>query len=397
MPSAAFIAGLAALAIALAALPLGAEVVVQCPPDTDGIDTDGDGDPDNDVVCVHSAAGDGFINMADGRLQYIFGFSDVTGVPPEMVMHMGMLAAEFPAPTIVVREGQRLYLTLTNVGMMMRPDLFDPHTIHWHGFPEAAPIFDGEPFASISINMGSSLTYFYNVVEPGTYMYHCHVEAVEHMQMGMLGNLYVLPIQNNLPDGTDLNGFAHHTGNRYVYNDGDGSTFYDVEYALQLSGFYPEFHDANMNVQPLPFAAIDDRYPMINGRGYPETIDPDPLPNTETGALTRKISSLVTATKGQKVLLRLSNLSTDRFYTVSVLGIPMRVVGMCAKILRGPDGKDLSYVTTSVNIGGGESYDVILDTSAVPAGTYVLYCTNLNELSNDTEDFGGMMTEIRID
>jgi len=32
----------------------------------------------------------------------------------------------------------------------------------------------------------------------------------------------------------------------------------------------------------------------------------------------------------------------------------------------------------------------------VPAGTYFLYATNLNFLSNDAEDFGGMMTEIVI-
>jgi len=39
---------------------------------------------------------------------------------------------------------------------------------------------------------------------------------------------------------------------------------------------------------------------------------------------------------------------------------------------------------------------VILDTAGVPPGTYCLYGTNLNQLSNDNEDFGGMMTEIRI-
>ena len=44
--------------------------------------------------------------------------------------------------------------------------------------------------------MGSSLTYYYLNNDPGTYMYHCHVEATEHMQMGMLGSLYVDPIQN---------------------------------------------------------------------------------------------------------------------------------------------------------------------------------------------------------
>jgi hypothetical protein len=32
----------------------------------------------------------------------------------------------------------------------------------------------------------------------------------------------------------------------------------------------------------------------------------------------------------------------------------------------------------------------------VAPGTYLLYTTNLNYLSNDREDFGGMMTEITI-
>ena len=39
---------------------------------------------------------------------------------------------------------------------------------------------------------------------------------------------------------------------------------------------------------------------------------------------------------------------------------------------------------------------VILDTGTVAPGTYLLYTTNLNCLSNRNEDFGGMMTEIII-
>jgi FtsP/CotA-like multicopper oxidase with cupredoxin domain len=50
-------------------------------------------------------------------------------------MTAGALAAEWPAPTIAVDEGKQFYLTLTNVGMVIRPDLFDPHTVHFHGFP----------------------------------------------------------------------------------------------------------------------------------------------------------------------------------------------------------------------------------------------------------------------
>jgi hypothetical protein len=47
-------------------------------------------------------------------------------------------------------------------------------------------------------------------------------------------------------------------------------------------------------------------------------------------------------------------------------------------------------------LGGGEAMDVILDTKDVAPGTYFLYAKNLSHLSNDAEDFGGMMTEIRV-
>lgn len=378
-----------------------AAVYSQCPPDTDGIDTDGDGDPDNDTFCLHLSAGDGFVNMADGKLLYMFGFGDSTGVPDNMVMMEGMLGAEFPAPTIVVKEGQHVYLTLSNVGMMVRPDLFDPHTIHWHGFANAAAVFDGVPDASISINMGASLTYFYNVVDPGTYMWHCHVEATEHMQMGMLGNLYVLPKQNNLPDGTDLNGFTHHTGYTYIYNDGDGSTYYDVDYPIQLGSFDPVFHDASLSVQPLPFALMVDTYPMINGRGYPDTVNTAVLWNSASDEgyqdrPSQRVNSLITANVGDKIALRISNLSTTEFFTLKVPGIPMKVVGTGSRQLRGPDGKDTSYWTTSVTLGGGQAYDVILDTAGIEPGVYVAYAAELNQLSNNEEDYGGMMTEIHL-
>ncbi len=389
----------AALLVSFLLVPAGpvaeAGVLVQMPPDTDGNDTDGDGDANNDHLFFHTAAADGYCTMADGRSLYCFGFADATGYNDSSVMSAFVLGAEIPAPTVVLKEGQKFYLTLTNVGMMQRPDLFDPHTVHFHGFPQAAPIFDGVPNESLSINMGASLTYFYNIVEPGTYIWHCHVEATEHMQMGMLGNLYVLPIQNNSADGTDLNGFTHHTGYKYVYNDGDGSTYYDVEYALQFSSMDPVFHDASRDTQPLPFAIMRDKYFLLNGRGYPDTISPGPIAN-ENGRFAQKVSSLIMAEKGQKVLLRLTNVSVTEYATLTTLGIPMRVVGRGARLLRGPTGEDTSYTTGSVTIGGGDGYDVILDANQVEVGEYYLYSTNLHQLSNNEQDVGGAMTKIVI-
>jgi len=390
---------------------VNAGISVQCPGDTDGSADWGGGEtrPAN-TKCMHLGAGDGFITMADGLSQYIFGFSDLTGLPTNPadpadsvdIMTEGMLAAAFPAPPIVLDEGDEFYLTLTNVGMMIRPDLFDPHTVHYHGFPQAAPIFDGVPDASISINMGSSLTYYYKINDPGTYMYHCHVEAAEHMQMGMLGNLYVRPKQDKLPNDTDLNGFIHKTGNQYAYNDGDGSTFYDVDYPIQIGSIDSVFHIASESVQPLPFALMVDNYPMLNGRGYPDTVNPAPLsaPAENGGKVSQPESALVTALPGQRILLRISNLNVTRFYTLGTMGLSMTVVGKDAKLLRGPgaDGKNLYYQTNSVTLGGGESVDAIIEipADATPGTRYFLYTTNLNYLSNDTEAFGGMMTEIVV-
>lgn len=376
---------------------------VQCKGDSDG-DAVVDVLPGNEnVKCMHLAAGDGFIKMADGRLQYMFGFSDMTGIPQANAIGAGILRAAYPAPTIVLDQNDEFYLTLTNVGMIMRPDLADPHTVHFHGFPNASAIFDGVPDASVSVQMGASLSYYYKLVEPGTYMYHCHVEATEHMQMGMLGNLYVKPAQNKLADATNLNGFIHNTGKEYAYNDGDGSTFYDVDYPIQIGSFDPEFHDASMNVQPLPFAEMKDTYPMLNGRGYPDTKNPAPLTAPPESAAPHAtipgpqvVSSLVTATQGQKVLLRISNLNITNTYTLATNGLKMKVVGTGARIHRGPDGKNLYYNTNSVTLGGGEAADVIIDTAGVPAGTYFLYTSNLNYLNNNEDDFGGMMTEIHI-
>jgi FtsP/CotA-like multicopper oxidase with cupredoxin domain len=408
------------LFVAFPANAQDSSIYVQCPDSTVAHPTPGD----PAIKCEHLVAGDGMVTMANdvtpgqlepgGKRQYIFSYArvplpgvdgaptDTSGEYPGWVMEQGMLAANSPAPTISVDEDDELFLTLTNVGMAMRADLFDPHTIHWHGFPQAASIFDGVPDSSISVNMGASLSYYYKANDAGTYMYHCHVEATEHMQMGMLGNLWVRPRQNKTGAGgypiAQLGGNADPAAPLgYAYNDGDGSTRYDVEFPIQMGSFDPDFHDASLNVQPLPFAAMKDRYFMLNGRGYPDTVNTavlsteDPLGMTQPS---QPLSSLITAAPGQRILLRISNLNITEFYTLGS-NLPMQVVALDARLLRDGAGGDMYYTTNSVTLGGGQSADVIVVAPAT-AGTYFLYSTNLDRLANDAENFGGMMTEIRI-
>lgn len=369
------------------------------------------------VACKHLTASDGFARMADGSEMFIFSFHDATYLYPlpdgtvggciapdgvcdtkeeadVAVSYDGLLAAETSAPTISVQENQDFYLTLSVMPMTIRPDLFDPHTVHFHGFPNATAIFDGEPMSSIAANQGASFTYYYNLTgRPGTYLYHCHVEASEHMQMGMLGNLFVRAATPNT-----------------AYNTAD--TGFDVEYLIQVISFDPVFHQRSETIQPLPFASMLDTYPLINGRGYPDTINPNALPipqakldgRTAIEAISptqssQKVPSLIMATAGQTILVRLSSVATVDLYTISAGGLPIQIVGKDAKIYKGqsnPVGTPLFQTVTSVNVGGGESYDLLIDTTGVAPGTYFLYSTNLNELTNDRQDFGGMMTEIVI-
>jgi len=203
-------------------------------------------------------------------------------------------------------------------------------------------------------------------------------------------------------------------GVKYAYNDGDGSTAYDVEYPIQMMGFDPVFHWVGMTFNPEDFSGMKDKYYMLSGRGYPDTVSAGPITTQASDGLARPsqvIPSLIqlthcidngTATTdpcagvSHRALLRISNLSVVEFSTLATIGIPMNVIAVNARLLRDMAGYNLAYQTNSITMGGGESTDVILDARNVPAGTYFLYSTNLDHLSNDAENFGGMMTEIVV-
>jgi FtsP/CotA-like multicopper oxidase with cupredoxin domain len=489
---------LAAALFLLFALPASAQSFrVQCPNSTNlhpaTQNPDGSWTPaaanTGAIKCQEVGGSDGYATMGDGHQIYLFGFAPLSGIKdivagkpgtqvasdfnvqpaplsfadvsgtsekgamkePASIMNTGVLYANSPAPLMAIDEDDELFLTLSNVGMIMRPDLFEQHTVHFHGYANASSFFDGVPDASVAINIAGSFTYYYTAPEAGTYFWHCHIAPVEHLQMGMIGQLYVRPRQNRVPAGSDLKaslqlaniaaarpvvgmnpdnwdgskcsdilctgqtplpatGATHVANAMYAYNDGDGSTRYDVEYPIQMMGFDPNFHYVGMTFNPESFVDLKDKYHMLSGRSYPDTINTSVNDLTVAGPLStlgsdgtsrpsQPLPSLITIdkTNGQtRALLRISNLSVTEFSTLATLGIPMTVIAQNARLLRDMAGNNMAYDTNSITMGGGESMDVILDASNVPAGTYFLYSTNLDNLSNDAENFGGMMTEIVV-
>jgi FtsP/CotA-like multicopper oxidase with cupredoxin domain len=354
-------------------------------------------------------------------------------VDPRPIMDIGVLNGNLPAPLMAIDEDDEFFLTLTNVGQIMRPDLFEQHTVHFHGYPNASAFYDGVPDASVAINIGGSFTYYYLAPDAGTYFWHCHITPPEHLQMGMVGQIYVRPRQNRVPVGNPLyaalqqqladlrtkcdssdilcsnplpavnTGATRAPTGKYAYNDGDGSTYYDVEYPLQIHGFDPNFHFVGMTFNPENMTDMKDKYFLLNGRSYPDTVTEGPLQTmTADGAMhfSQPLPSIINIPAGKKALLRISDLDVTEYQTLASLGIPMKVIALNAKLLRDQAGNNLYYNTNSITLAGGESLDVILDasdTAKYPSGSvFYLYTPNLDHLSNDAENFGGLMTEVRI-
>ena len=158
-----------------------------------------------------------------------------------------------------------------------------------------------------------------------------------------------------------------------------------------------------MTFNPEGFADMKDKYFLLNGRSYPDTVTAGPLATQSSdGAMhfSQPLPSIINIPVGGRALLRISDLDVTEFQTLASLGIPMEVIALNAKLLRDQAGNNLYYKTNSITLGGGESLDVILDasdTTKYPAGsTFYLYTPNLDHLSNDAENFGGLMTEVHI-
>lgn len=324
---------------------------------------------------VRYGATDGWIRMPDGSEHYIFGFVDITGVPEaEIFTYRGR--AELLAPLLDVGEGDEVYLTLTNLGLPQRPDLDDSHTIHWHGFPNQIPLYDGVPEISIAVPVGRDFDYYYLPRDPGTYMYHCHFEPVEHIQMGMVGPVIVRPRLESDPA---------YLGRRFAYND--PGTEFDREYLVFLTELDPVAHDLIANVQEYNWTDYTPAYWLLNGRSYPDTVQvPELLPR-------QPFSGLIRANSGERVLLRFVNLGFQ-VHALEILGIPLRVIGADAQRLRGAGGEDLSRWLQVLSIAPGQTYDAIF--TAPAAGTYPFFNRSYHQNVNAGASPGGMLTEVRI-
>ncbi|WP_082435893.1 multicopper oxidase domain-containing protein [Desnuesiella massiliensis] len=262
--------------------------------------------------------------------------------------------AVIPSPLIKMDVDDELFITFTNLGLLRAKEpILDVHSIHIHGGHVATQL-DGVPETSFGVPVtpigkpSISITYYFKPETPGSYFYHCHQEAAEHVQMGMYGGLIVYPA------AADVRKFINSKGitNRNFANS-EPSSFFDKEYVILLSDIDSRWHDAVQNQTGFNPVEFRPDWWLVNGRAFPDTLLPS---GTAVGGGAYKIpagyDSYVHIKNGQKFLLRLINMGYQP--------VPWHTHGWHGMIVNkdAHPNMHMEKVFTQL-VGSGESYDLL--------------------------------------
>jgi FtsP/CotA-like multicopper oxidase with cupredoxin domain len=252
-------------------------------------------------------------------------------------------AASLPGPQLTVNEGDTVTINVTNALPAGHTVTFEIPGINFSTGPADAAV-------------GSTVTRTFTASGPGTYLYQSGGDAGRQEAMGLSGALIVRSLT---------------AGQAY---DSAG-TAYDVEAPLILSAVDPAFNAVPESFDMYAYRAT---YWLINGKAYPDTAP-------------------ITATAGQRVLLRFLNAGYDNT-TMQLLGMHERVVARDGRLLNNP------FVANAETIPAGATEDAIATVpSAAPPSSHgfavynrQLHLTNGAQLGPTPSPTagGGMLTFI---
>jgi FtsP/CotA-like multicopper oxidase with cupredoxin domain len=232
--------------------------------------------------------------------------------------------ATLPGPTMIVNEGDAVTLNITNQSPA-------PHTVHLHGL-DVDQLNDGVPQTSFEIpGMLGTGSYTFTAPHPGTYIYHCHVETVIHLQMGMYGAIIVKPAG----------------GSNTVWAGGPA---YDLEYLWVTSEIDKSWHDNPPLNGAVP--AYEPDYFLVNGKSDQQLTATD---------------AAISAGAGQQIFLRLANTG----YGIHEFVFPPELNAA----LLSSDGRPLpqAVLSDTVAVYPGERYGVMLNSTDTFTGNVLVH------------------------
>ena len=182
-----------------------------------------------------------------------------------------------PGPTLEVAQGSEIIVEVENQG-----DL--DTTVHWHGL-RLENRYDGVPHETQApIPVGGSFTYRIQFPDAGLYWYHPHIREDYTQELGLYGNIVVVPTEPG------------------YWPPADRDLVLTVDDLLLEDG------------RIAPFSRAETSYAAMGRFGNVFLVGGDPDPRLEAGA-------------GEVVRLWLTNTANTRVFNLAVAGARMKLVG----------------------------------------------------------------------
>ncbi len=268
-----------------------------------------------------------YISTGDGESILIWGFANGNG------------RAQYPAPTLIVNQGDTVTVNLTNQLNVPVSIVFPGQTgvVATGGTPglitnEASP-------------SGGSVSYSFTASQPGTYTYYSGTDPDLQIEMGLVGVLIVRPYGYNEADPSTYKAYNH-----------DDSR-YRREFLFFLSEMDPFIHDAVQFGDPIDTTTFWPVYWFINGRTAPDNMHMAYAPWLPT----QPYNSMPAFHPGEKVLLRIVGGGRDS-HPFHTHGNHVRIIARDGRLLSSgvlSTGADLSRMEFTVTSSPGSTIDAI--------------------------------------
>jgi FtsP/CotA-like multicopper oxidase with cupredoxin domain len=141
-----------------------------------------------DIAGLAEAVRSESIDLADGA-EVELRIAPVTKAIGDSTVRMLAYNGSIPGPTLRVREGSELVVHVAN-----EADL--EATVHWHGL-RLDNRYDGTHETQAPIPVGGTFKYRIEFPDPGVYWYHPHIREDYGQEMGLYGNIIVVPADPN--------------------------------------------------------------------------------------------------------------------------------------------------------------------------------------------------------
>ncbi|MDX9895086.1 MAG: multicopper oxidase domain-containing protein [Desulfofustis sp.] len=269
------------------------------------------------------------ITTADGGNYLIWGYADQGN-------NDGFAGqrAQYPGPTLIVKQGQTITVTLTNHLPEPTVSIIFPGQEGVTAIGGTAGLLTQE-----STGPGVTVTYSFVASKPGTYMYHSGSNMAKQLEMGLMGALIVRPS----------------LGDEYAYNHED--TRWDREYLILLSEMDYRAHDAVEFNKPFNDTDYFSVYWFINGRVAPDNMAEAFVPWLPT----QPYNNLPRMHPGEKLLMRVINAGRD-LHPFHHHGNHARIIARDGRMLSS-DGlsPDLAESVFTIKAVPGQTVDAIFE------------------------------------